>query len=160
MLNLKTHFQNIMRHLQIPWIHVHRLEVNAAMSILLHYFPNQETVLDVLSMLKQKHRVSKGIDMLVVVGDGKTYDILKHLQKEYSDDLSWLLPYPGEWHLLKNAQAPLFKILIDGGLRTLLRLYHHGATARSVENTTHFDKTHSFLLQYGKPYTGLSLLYF
>ena len=61
--------------------------------------------------------------------------------------MSWVLPYLDEWHLLKNANIPLFKIFLDGGLRNLLKLYHHGATERSVENATNFDKAHSFLMQ-------------
>ena len=33
---------------------------------------------------------------LVVEGDAKVYDILQCLKHEYGDELSWVLPYPGD----------------------------------------------------------------
>ena len=43
---------------------------------------------------------------LLVEGDVKVYEILQSLKIEYGDELSWMLPYPGDWHLLKNSQVP------------------------------------------------------
>ena len=106
----------------------------------------KETLLEVLGMLKEKHQVGQAVEKLVVAGDGKTYDFLIDLQRDYSEELDWVLPYLGEWHLLKNAQAPIFKVYMDGGLRDLLKLYHHGATNNAVSSATNFDKTHQFLL--------------
>ncbi|XP_072051451.1 uncharacterized protein [Amphiura filiformis] len=108
---------------------------------------SKETILEVLSSLKEKHGVGTIVDHLVVAGDGKTFLLLIELKREYSEDLSWLLPYLGEWHLLKNVQAPLFKVYLDSGLGQLLKLYHRGATNAAVANSTCFDKAHSFLLQ-------------
>jgi hypothetical protein len=36
----------------------------------------------------------------VVVGDRKSYDHLIKLKSEYGGSLSWVLPYPGDWHIL------------------------------------------------------------
>ena len=32
--------------------------------------------------------------------DGKSYDHLIELKSEYGGSLSWVLPYPGDWHIL------------------------------------------------------------
>jgi hypothetical protein len=41
------------------------------------------------------------------VGDGKSYDHLIKLKNEYGNSLNWVLPYPGDWHILKNI-LPIF----------------------------------------------------
>ena len=108
---------------------------------------NKETLLSALATLHEKHGVGKYVDFLVVAGDGKTFDHLINLKREYGEELNWMLPYLGEWHLLKNVQVPIFKVYLDGGLSQLLRLYHKGATSAAVSNSTCFDKSHTFLLQ-------------
>ena len=37
---------------------------------------------------------------LIVVGDAKTYDLLQDIQTEHGSHLRWLIPFPGDWHLL------------------------------------------------------------
>ena len=101
---------------------------------------SKATLLEVLSLLHAKHRVGDIVDYLVVVGDGKTYDHLINLKREYIDELAWMLPYIGEWHTLKNIQAPLLKVYLDGGLKKLLDLFHHGATNRAVSSATSYQK--------------------
>lgn len=60
--------------------------------------------------------VGKTIKDLVVVADGKTYDHLISLKFEMGEALSWHLPYPGDWHILKNFQGTIIssylKILV------------------------------------------------
>ncbi len=46
----------------------------------------------------------------IIEGDAKMYDV-------YGDDLSWLIPYPGDWHMLMNYQYPLMKAYFDAGLK-------------------------------------------
>jgi hypothetical protein len=41
-------------------------------------------------------------DFVLIVGDGKSYDHLIKLKSEYGSNLDWVLPYPGDWHILKN----------------------------------------------------------
>ena len=57
-------------------------------------------------------------------GDGKIYEILHSLKFEYGEELKWFLPYPGDWHMLKNfqifAHMLRFSQLVDA-LRTIMR---------------------------------------
>ena len=46
---------------------------------------------------------------LVLEGDAKTYDTIQAVKHEYGSDLNWLVPYPGDWHLLKNYQICIMK---------------------------------------------------
>ena len=46
---------------------------------------------------------------LIVEGDAKVYDILQSIKFEYSEEVKWLIPYPGDWHMLKNYQSALTK---------------------------------------------------
>ena len=48
---------------------------------------------------------------LLVVGDAKTYDLLKSICSEYGDHMKWLIPWPGNWHILLNYQKALMKAL-------------------------------------------------
>ncbi|CAG2239368.1 unnamed protein product [Mytilus edulis] len=92
-------------------------------------------------------KIGRELKHLVVVGDGKTYDLLVKLKLELKDDLSWLLPFPGDWHILKNYQRMIMKLYLDAGLKELIELFHHGAVGASVMQATNFDKTHHFLMQ-------------
>ncbi|CAC5377139.1 unnamed protein product [Mytilus coruscus] len=97
--------------------------------------------------LHQDFKIGRELKHLVVVGDGKTYDLLVKLKLELKDDLSWLLPFPGDWHILKNYQRMIMKLYLDAGLKELIELFHHGAVGASVMQATNFDKTHHFLMQ-------------
>ncbi|KAJ8036249.1 hypothetical protein HOLleu_20166 [Holothuria leucospilota] len=116
-------------------------------SILAEPADNAETTRHVLDILYDKHGVGKTISHLVVAGDAKTYEHLLEAKRVYGEDLDWLLPYLGEWHLLKNVQAPLMKIYNDAGLRQLLGMLHKGATHTAVASASGFRKTHVFLIQ-------------
>lgn len=108
---------------------------------------NQETIRHTIDILHKKHNVGKSIKFLVVAGDGKTYEHLLEAKRQYGETLDWLLPYLGEWHLLKNTQAPLLKIYLDAGLKDMLKLFHRASTFRSVSSASSFRKTHIFLMQ-------------
>lgn len=56
---------------------------------------------------------------LVVEGDAKVYEVLKALKTEYGEELQWMLPYPGDWHILKNYQTALMQAYFDAGLKEL-----------------------------------------
>ncbi|XP_071949801.1 uncharacterized protein [Antedon mediterranea] len=109
---------------------------------------SKETIQNTLSMLYSKYDIGNTMEQLVVAGDAKTYDILMNLKREYGTDLNWMLPYIGDWHLLKNCQAPIMKVYLDAGLKDLLLAGgYRGAKLASVANATSFDTTHHFLLQ-------------
>ena len=58
--------------------------------------------------------INEGRQLLVVEGDAKVYEVLKFLK--YGDELKWVLPIPGDWHLLRNYQYPLMKAFFDAEL--------------------------------------------
>ena len=60
---------------------------------------------------------------LVVVGDGKTYDLLVKLKGEYGSELDWVLPFPGDWHILKNYQRMIMKLYLDAGLKDFIEIF-------------------------------------
>ena len=61
----------------------------------------KDTVLNFLNILYEQFQVGVFCDHVVVVGDGKSYDLVIKLKAEYGAALNWVLPYPGDWHILK-----------------------------------------------------------
>ncbi|CAC5358619.1 unnamed protein product [Mytilus coruscus] len=107
----------------------------------------KKTVLKVLNILHDKFEIGKSCNYIVVVGDGKSYDHLIKLKSEYGANLSWVLPYPGDWHILKNLLPIFMKVYLDAGLKQLASKLHHGSTYRILTDCTKFAVTHRFLLQ-------------
>ena len=83
--------------------------------------------------------------MLVMEGDVKLYDILKSLIFEYGEDLSWLIPFPGDFHILVNYQKALMKPYYDAGLKELARAAGYPLTA--IHSCSQFKRTHQFILE-------------
>ncbi|CAC5377131.1 unnamed protein product [Mytilus coruscus] len=107
----------------------------------------KETVLQVLNILHEKFQIGNQYDYAVVVGDGKSYDYLIKLKKEYGASLNWVLPYPGDWHILKNLLPIFIKVYLDVGLKQLASRFHHGSTFRILTECSKFSVTHRFLPQ-------------
>ncbi len=63
--------------------------------------------------------LGKKLSHLLTVGDGKTYEILCKLKREYTKELEWVIQFPGDWHMIKHTQPVLFKVYIDAGLRLI-----------------------------------------
>ena len=61
---------------------------------------SKATVLKTLNILHKKFQIGIKLQYQVVVGDRKSYDYLIKLKSEYRGSLSWVLPYPGDWHIL------------------------------------------------------------
>ncbi len=53
----------------------------------------------VLEQFYDLFQIGKKLQYLLVVGDGKTVDILCKLKEEYPKELAWCIAYPGDWHL-------------------------------------------------------------
>ena len=90
--------------------------------------------------LKQKY--------VIVVGDAKTYNLLQDICFEYKSQLKWLIPFPGDWHVLFNYQKALMKPYADAGLASLGKASGHRAeTLTTLMQAKNFRRTHEFLLQ-------------
>ena len=57
---------------------------------------SKDTVMQLLHDLQQQFIVCKNMKWLVLEGDAKLYEVVKSLQFEYSEEMSWVIPYPGE----------------------------------------------------------------
>ena len=75
----------------------------------------------------------------------KLYEILKSLTFEYGEKLSWLIPYPGDFHMLMNFQKALMKPYYDAGLSTLAQAA--GYPLPAIQSCSQFKRTHHFLLE-------------
>ena len=62
---------------------------------------SKDTMTARLHNLYQKFIEGHDLQYLLVEGDAKLFDVLQSLKHEYGDELSWMLPYPGDWHTLK-----------------------------------------------------------
>ena len=121
---------------------------------------NKDTIKMTLNKLHIELGIGKRINYLVVVGDGKTYDYLIKLKKEFGNELKWVLPYIGDWHVLKNYLSILMKIYADAGLKDLVDLFHQGILSKVLLQVISFDKTHHFFLQIWEALFRLELQFF
>ena len=85
---------------------------------------------------------------VIVVGDGKTYDLLQKIKSDYGQVMKWLLLMPEDWHILLNYQKQLMKLYSDAGLAQLAQhAGYRGETLTSLTNCSNFRRTHTFLIQ-------------
>ena len=84
-------------------------------------------VSEYLHELKQDLKIGEeGLPEKVIIGgDQQTYAIVKNLMKKFPNTFDWIIPVPGDWHLLKNAAETLRDMLWDGGLRILSNACGH-----------------------------------
>lgn len=75
---------------------------------------SKETIRELLQDLHQQFIEGLNYEWLVVEGDGKLYELLKSLQFEYGEELSWVIPYQGDWY-----QIALIKPYYHAGLKAL-----------------------------------------
>lgn len=92
-----------------------------------HYFgllnencESRETIENMLHRIYTTMGAGTFLEHVLVVGDGKTYDYLMKLKLEHGAGLNWLLPFPGDWHILKNFSLLLMKVYGDAGLKELV----------------------------------------
>ncbi len=106
---------------------------------------NKDTIIQMLHDLHQEFICDRSMQWLVVEGDAKVYDILQALKFEYGDEMKWLIPYPGDWHMLKNFQPALMKAYYDAGLKSLAKAA--GYPLAAIKGCGQFKRTHHFLLE-------------
>ena len=80
------------------------------LDILNEYADNKDTILNTLALLQERLEIGTNVKYSGVVGDGKTYNHLHALKVEYGEELNWLIPLPGDWHILKNYQEVMVKV--------------------------------------------------
>lgn len=107
---------------------------------------NKETLLDIINNLYVEFIVPKQKEY-ILLGDQATYERIQSIKTEYCTDLSWLIPFPGDWHFLKNDQKVLLKVYFDAGLSDLARASGYKPTAVG----SNFDRIHHFLLETWEP---------
>lgn len=108
---------------------------------------NIETLRTVAETIFDKFKIGQDIKNLILVGDGKTYDLLVKLKSQYWEELSWLIIFPGDWHLLKNLQPVLFKIYLEAGMKEVAKEnFKEEGLLNNLITCHHFKRTHQFLL--------------
>ena len=73
---------------------------------------SKPTLLKVIDKLHKIFVCQLNHKFVIVVGDAKTYSLLVAITREYGEELNWLLPYPGDWHILLNYQKVVMKPLM------------------------------------------------
>ena len=74
-------------------------------------------VIDVLCNLHDNFKIGESTNYLTVEGDAKIFVHLEALKLEYGKVLEWLIPFPGDFHILKTYQEVLLKVYFDEGLK-------------------------------------------
>lgn len=105
----------------------------------------KDTQLELLHELFTKFIKDQPREYLVVEGDQKLFDVLHSLKFEYGSELDWVIPIPGDWHLLMNYQSALMKPYFDAGLKHLAKAA--GYPVSSIQTCGQFKRTHHFLLE-------------
>ena len=119
---------------------------------------SDEAMLQVVEDLLDKYLVNHHQKWLVLVGDGKTYQHLMRLKKQYGEALSSLLIFPGDWHILKNYQEVIMKVYYVPGLKEIAKESgYRGKALQSLETAQSFKRTHHFLFQAWEALTQVML---
>ena len=120
---------------------------------------SKDTLLDLLHDLYVKLIVNQNREYLIIEGDQKLYEVLQSLKFEYGKDLDWVLPIPGDWHMLMNYQIAIMKPYFDAGLKDLAKAA--GYPVASIQTCGQFKRTHHFLLEAWEAlYSALILMFF
>ena len=106
---------------------------------------SKDTMMSMLQDLHQHFIVELKLEHLVVEGDAKLFEILQSLKHEYGNELKWLLPFPGDWHILKNYQIALLKPYYEAGLKEMAQAA--GYPLNQIKHCSHFKRTHTFILE-------------
>lgn len=105
----------------------------------------KDTMIGLLQSLKSTFIEQRGMKWLVLEGDAKLYEILKSLSFEYGEELDWLIPYPGDFHLLMNFQKALMKPYYDAGLKSMAQ--SAGYPLPAIQSCSQFKRTHNFIME-------------
>ena len=104
---------------------------------------NKETLLSIINDLYTEFIVTSKKTYVIIEGDQVTYERIQSSKAEYGDDSSWLIPFVGDWHFLKNYQEVLLKVYFEAGLSDLAVASKY--LPKSIG--TNFTRTHLFFLE-------------
>lgn len=117
----------------------------AYLEVMDKFADSKETMLDVLTTFQLKLKVGETVNPLIVTGDAKTYCHIQVLKQEYGNQLSWVLPIIGDWHLIKNYQEILVHIYYDAGLKHFaLAAGFRAKTLTHLQRCSNFQHAHHF----------------
>ena len=109
---------------------------------------SRDTIVEVLSRIYHEFGIGESRRHVVVGGDAKTYQHLQSVKLDYGEQLSWLIPFPGDFHVLLNYQPILLKVYFEAGLKQIASAAgFKGETLTSLRKCSHFKHTHYFLLE-------------
>lgn len=106
---------------------------------------SKDTLMPMLQDLHREFIIKQEHQHLVVEGDAKIYELLQSLKCEYGDEFQWLIPFPGDWHLLMNYQSALMKPFFDVGLKALAKACGYPVSA--IQNCSQFKQIHYFIME-------------
>lgn len=137
-INIQDYF-NLTRITHTERSQVAYLEVMDAIS------DKKDTLIELLHDLYVKLIKDQTREYLVIEGDQKLYEVLQSLKFEYGKDLNWVIPIPGDCHMLKNYQSAIMKPYFDAGLKDLAKAA--GYPVASIQTCGQLKRTHHFLLE-------------
>jgi hypothetical protein len=84
---------------------------------------SKNTISQLLHNIQEEYIIKRGNNIVYTARSGcqslRGIYYSHALKCEYVEELNWVIPYPGDWHLFKNYQFPLMKAYFDERLKTL-----------------------------------------
>ena len=105
------------------------------------------TIKIVLHDLCKRFQIASHLNHLIVIGDMKTFEYIMKVKLELGSAMDWVIPYPGDWHILKNFQEVIMKIYWDAGLKDVAKKTHFNMNLSKLQSCGNYKKTHRFLMQ-------------
>ena len=101
-----------------------------------------------LATLHKELKIGQDRKHLVVVTDAKIFSYMHELKSEHPEEFQWLIPYPGDFHILLSYQKVLIIVYWDAGLKQLAAASgFKEATLTSLQNCSNFTNTTRFIFQ-------------
>ena len=97
---------------------------------------SRDTMIELVTRLYHEFHICDSRDHLIVAGDAKTYQHLQHIKREYGEQLSWLIPFPGDFHILMNYKPVLSKVYVTAPIQLSLSF----AATASIINSTRLNR--------------------